>query len=95
MPALRPVHFRDLIRVFEADGFSFDRQEGDHRIYIKPGLKRPLVIPQLRGCAGIHHQEPVKNFRNEPRPIFRTAPKRLRSCDRMQFPSPALPEATR
>ena len=48
MAAVRPVHFQDLIRVFEADGFSFDRQEGDHRIYIKPGLKRPLVIPLYR-----------------------------------------------
>jgi len=28
-PALRPVHFKDLIRVFEQDGFSYDRTEGD------------------------------------------------------------------
>ncbi len=48
MAAIRPVHFQVLIRVFEQDGFSFDRQEGDHRIYIKAGLKRPLVIPLYR-----------------------------------------------
>ena len=48
MPAIRPVHFQDLIRVFERDGFSFDRQEGDHRIYVKAGVKRPLVIPLYR-----------------------------------------------
>jgi predicted RNA binding protein YcfA (HicA-like mRNA interferase family) len=45
MPAIRPVHFQRLIRVFEQDGFRFDRQEGDHRIYVKAGMKRPLVIP--------------------------------------------------
>ncbi len=94
MPALRPVHFRDLIRVFEADGFPFDRQEGDHSIDIKPGLKRPLAIPQY-GAVPVFIIRNLKNFRNEPRPLLRTAPTRLRSCDCMQFPSPALPEATR
>ena len=48
MAAIRPVHFQILIRVFEQDGFLFDRQEGDHRIYAKAGLKRPLVIPLYR-----------------------------------------------
>ena len=45
MPALRPVHFQRLIRVFERDGFRFDRQEGDHRVYVKAGVRRPIVIP--------------------------------------------------
>jgi predicted RNA binding protein YcfA (HicA-like mRNA interferase family) len=48
MAAIRPVHFQDLIRVFERDGFCFDRQVGDHRIYIKAGLRRPIVIPMYR-----------------------------------------------
>jgi predicted RNA binding protein YcfA (HicA-like mRNA interferase family) len=45
MPAIRPVNFQRLVRVFERDGFRFDRQEGDHRIYVKAGARRPLVIP--------------------------------------------------
>jgi predicted RNA binding protein YcfA (HicA-like mRNA interferase family) len=48
MAAIRPVHFQRLIRVFEQDGFHFDRQEGDHQIYVKPGVKRPMVIPIYR-----------------------------------------------
>jgi predicted RNA binding protein YcfA (HicA-like mRNA interferase family) len=48
MPAIRPVHYRELIRVFEHDGFTYDRTEGDHRIYTKPGVRRPLVIPLYR-----------------------------------------------
>ena len=48
MPTLRPVHFEPLIGVFEQDGFRFDRQEGDHRIYVKAGVRRPLVIPMYR-----------------------------------------------
>jgi predicted RNA binding protein YcfA (HicA-like mRNA interferase family) len=45
MPALRPVPHTTLVKVFEQDGFTFRRQHGDHLIYIKPGVKRPLVIP--------------------------------------------------
>jgi predicted RNA binding protein YcfA (HicA-like mRNA interferase family) len=48
MAAIRPVHYQSLIRVFERDGFRFDRQEGDHRIYVKAGVRRPLVIPLYR-----------------------------------------------
>ena len=48
MPALRPVHFQDLIRVFARDGFQYDRQEGDHKIYVKAGVRRPLVIPMYK-----------------------------------------------
>jgi predicted RNA binding protein YcfA (HicA-like mRNA interferase family) len=48
MPALRPVHYKDLIRVLEHDGFSYDRTEGDHFIYVKAGVRRPLVIRMYR-----------------------------------------------
>ena len=45
MPPLRPVSYKTLIRVFEHEGFMFSRQHGDHLIYTKPGIKRPIVIP--------------------------------------------------
>jgi predicted RNA binding protein YcfA (HicA-like mRNA interferase family) len=48
MPAIRPIHFRQLVRVFEQEGFRYSRQEGDHLIYTKEGSKRPLVIPMYR-----------------------------------------------
>jgi predicted RNA binding protein YcfA (HicA-like mRNA interferase family) len=57
MPALRPVHFQHLIRVFEQDGFRFDRNERDHRIYVKAGVRRPLVIPT-------YHAVPVFIIKN-------------------------------
>ena len=57
MPAVRPVHFQRLIRVFEQDGFRFDSQDGDHRIYVKAGVKRPLVIPT-------YHAVPVFIIKN-------------------------------
>ena len=33
-----------LIKVFELAGFAVSRQEGDHIITTKPGLKRPAVM---------------------------------------------------
>jgi len=54
---MRPVHFQRLVRVFELDGFRFHRQEGDHRIYVKAGVLRPLVIPT-------YHAVPVFMIKN-------------------------------
>lgn len=48
MPAIQPVPYQTLVRIFEKDGFSFARQSGDHLIYTKADIKRPLVIPTYR-----------------------------------------------
>jgi predicted RNA binding protein YcfA (HicA-like mRNA interferase family) len=48
MPSIQPVPYQTLVSIFEKDGFRFARQSGDHRIYTKPGIKRPLVIPTYR-----------------------------------------------
>jgi len=45
LPAIRPVPYQALVRVFEKDGFTLARQKGDHLSFTKPGIKRPLVIP--------------------------------------------------
>jgi predicted RNA binding protein YcfA (HicA-like mRNA interferase family) len=45
MPSIKPVRYELLVKVFEREGFVFDRQRGDHRIYTRPDVKRPLVIP--------------------------------------------------
>lgn len=45
MPRMNPVHWRQLERVILAAGFTFVRQEGSHRSYVKAGVLRPVVIP--------------------------------------------------
>ena len=45
MPAIKPVPYRTLAKIFESEGFTLHRQRGDHPIYSKPEVKRPLVIP--------------------------------------------------
>lgn len=46
MPKLSAVSYKQLARVFEADGFRLVREEGDHMVYTKPGVLRPVVIPK-------------------------------------------------
>lgn len=46
MRKLRPVSYKQLVKVFEADGFRCVRIEGDHIVLTKPGVMRPLVIPK-------------------------------------------------
>ena len=46
MPRLRPLSYKRLVEVFEADGFTCVRTEGDHMVFTKPGVLRPVVIPK-------------------------------------------------
>ena len=46
MPKLSPVSHVTLGRIFEADGFRCVRAEGDHMVFTKPGVLRPVVIPK-------------------------------------------------
>ncbi len=48
MSRIVPLHWKKLSRAFERAGFTLDRQEGDHLIYVKSGIKRPIVIPTYR-----------------------------------------------
>ena len=39
------IHWQKFESVLLKAGCWFDRQEGDHRIYKRDNLKRPLVVP--------------------------------------------------
>lgn len=62
MPKITPTHWTVLEKIFLKDGWRFDRQEGSHRSYVKPGFARPIVIPTYRAV-------PVSIIRN----LMRTA----------------------
>ena len=46
MPKLSAVSYKRLVKVFEADGFRCVREQGDHMVFTKPGVLRPVVIPK-------------------------------------------------
>jgi predicted RNA binding protein YcfA (HicA-like mRNA interferase family) len=46
MPRIVPIHYRKPVRVLEIEGFTFARERGDHMVFIKPGILRPVVVPR-------------------------------------------------
>jgi predicted RNA binding protein YcfA (HicA-like mRNA interferase family) len=46
MSRIIPIHYRKLVRVLESEGFVFVRERGDHMIFTKDGLLRPIVVPR-------------------------------------------------
>jgi predicted RNA binding protein YcfA (HicA-like mRNA interferase family) len=46
MPKLSPVSYKILRKVFEADGFQCVRMEGDHMVFTRPDVARPIVVPK-------------------------------------------------
>jgi predicted RNA binding protein YcfA (HicA-like mRNA interferase family) len=45
MPKISPIPARQLRRVFERAGFKCVRSKGDHFVYTKEGVIRPVIIP--------------------------------------------------
>lgn len=48
MSKIIPIHYQKLVKVFELAGFRFKRAKGDHLIFTKPGISRPIVIPKYK-----------------------------------------------
>ena len=48
MPKITPLSPERLKRVFEKAGFKCVRTEGDHFVYTKEGVPRPVVIPDWK-----------------------------------------------
>jgi len=46
MGEIQAIHWRKFEKFLLKIGCEFKREKGDHRIYWKAGLKRPVVIPR-------------------------------------------------
>lgn len=46
MARLAPLHWKKFDKFLLYIGCRFERGKGDHRIYWREGLKRPVVIPR-------------------------------------------------
>ena len=46
MSGVRPISWKRFEKFLFKAGCEFKREKGDHRIYSKPGLMRPVVIPR-------------------------------------------------
>jgi predicted RNA binding protein YcfA (HicA-like mRNA interferase family) len=46
MPRLVPIHWKTFEKFLLYVGCRLEREKGDHRIYSRDGLKRPVVVPR-------------------------------------------------
>lgn len=46
MPRIQSIHWKEFEKFLFHVGCEFKREKGDHRIYWKIGIKRPIVIPR-------------------------------------------------
>lgn len=46
MPGITPISWKKFEKFVLFVGCTFKREKGDHRIYSRPDLKRPVVIPR-------------------------------------------------
>ncbi len=62
MPRITPIPYRKLVRVLELEGFTLVRERGDHMVFTKEGILRPVVVPR-------YHSLPIFIIKN----VLRTA----------------------
>lgn len=48
MPRIQSIRWKEFEKFLIKYGCVFKREKGDHRIYWKTGIKRPIVIPRDR-----------------------------------------------
>lgn len=46
MSRIRSIHWKEFEKFLFIIGCEFKREKGDHRVYWKKGIKRPIVIPR-------------------------------------------------
>jgi predicted RNA binding protein YcfA (HicA-like mRNA interferase family) len=46
MGEIQSIHWKKFEKFLLKNGCEFKREKGDHRVYWKKGLKRPVVIPR-------------------------------------------------
>lgn len=46
MSRIAPIHYRRVVRILEHEGFALARERGDHMVFTKPGIDRPVVVPR-------------------------------------------------
>ncbi|MEK7631517.1 MAG: type II toxin-antitoxin system HicA family toxin [Patescibacteria group bacterium] len=46
MPRVTPVHWKRFEKFLLYVGCTFVREKGDHRIYTRDGLSRPVIVPR-------------------------------------------------
>ena len=76
MPKIAAIHWKKFEKFLLYVGCKFEREKGDHRIYWRADLKRPVVIPR-------DAELPVFIIRNNLRVLGINVKEYLEMLDRM------------
>lgn len=68
MPSITPIDWKKFEKFLLFIGCEFKRQKGDHRVYWRADLKRPIILPTYKSLPvfiirnnlrtlGINHNE--------------------------------------
>lgn len=74
MGGIVPISWKKFEKILFLEGCVFKREKGDHRIYWKQGLPRPIVLPR-------DSQLPVFVIRNNMRLLGLTVERYLEMLD--------------
>ena len=47
MPSIKPIHHKKFQKFLKYIGCTFKRQKGDHIVYTRSDLKRPIIFPAI------------------------------------------------
>jgi len=48
MPRITPLGWKEFEKFLLYVGCTFERQKGDHRVYWRAGLARPVILPMYK-----------------------------------------------
>ena len=62
MPKITPLSWKEFEKFLLYVGCEYKRQKGDHRVYWRAGLNRPIILPTYKNL-------PIFIIRNNLRPL--------------------------
>lgn len=63
MPRITPISWQKFEKFLLYVGCEFVREKGDHRLYDREGLLRPIVIPRLKELPVFIIQNNLRNLK--------------------------------
>ena len=77
MSRVTPVHYRKIVRILEREGFVLARERGDHMVFSKPEIARPVVVPRYDPLPVFIIKNILRTAGISREPLFRVAGNRV------------------
>ena len=63
MPKIPAHGWKEAVKILESDGFTLEREEGEHMAYWKEGLVRPVIVQKKNELPKFIVQNIIKTSR--------------------------------